>query len=107
MADAIRTSPTVGRVEVIGFDLARSLINVLGEEHYPHAEYLYHELAANSYDEDASEVHIEEKVIEPGTRGRVALMDIRVWDDGNGMAREHLRHYFRVGDSEKVQRQFS
>jgi hypothetical protein len=92
------------RKKTIGFDFARSLINVLGEEHYPHAEFLYHELAANAFDEDATEVQIIEEVVEPATRGKPAVMNITVTDNGNGMDLDGLQHYFRVGDSEKLER---
>src|SRR3954447_19409102 len=94
-------------MSTVSFDLRRNLINVLGEEHYPHAEYLYHELAANSYDEDATEVQIVEDVIQPGARGRASLLAITVSDNGNGMGLDELQHSFRVGDSEKVERRLS
>src|SRR5687767_13254173 len=82
----------------------RTLINVLGEEHYPYAEFLYHELAANAWDEDATEVHINEETVRRGSRAGRALYDITVSDNGNGMDGQRLRDYFRVGGSTKRQR---
>lgn len=95
------------RVEAITFDFQRNLINILGEEHYPYAEYLYHELAANAWDSDASEVNITEHAVRPARRGQTALYDIVVADDGNGMDFEGLQEYFRVGDSSKRERKVS
>lgn len=94
-------------VELISFDLRRNLINVLGEEHYPYAEFLYHELAANAYDEDATEVQIVEESVQAPAPGRQALYDIVVADNGNGMDASGLREYFTVGESGKPQRQVS
>lgn len=90
-----------GRVEAVNFDFGRSLINVLGEEHYPYAEFLYHELAANSWDSDATEVHIQEESIRAPSKGRAALYNITVRDNGNGMDLPGIREYFKVGDSAK------
>lgn len=91
----------------VAFDLRRNLINVLGEEHYPYAEFLYHELAANAYDEDASEVQIVEEILQPAGPGRPALYNITIRDDGNGMDLDGLRQYFTVGESEKPERRES
>jgi hypothetical protein len=91
----------------ISFDLRRNLINVLGEEHYPYAEFLYHELAANAYDEDATEVQIVEESVQAPAPGQPALYDIIVSDNGNGMDLGGLREYFTVGESGKPQRQVS
>ena len=102
----ISTAP-VGRVDVVTFDLRRNLINVLGDEHYPYAEFLYHELAANAWDSDASEVQIVEEAVRPSAPGRTALYDIRISDDGLGMDFDGLREYFTVGESSKSQRQVS
>src|SRR3989442_10044318 len=89
---------------VISFDLRRSLINVLGEEHYPYAEFLYHELAANAWDEDATEVHISEETVRRGSRAGPAVYNITFFDNGNGMDMPGLREYFRVGGSTKPER---
>lgn len=91
-------------IDAIGFQMDRTLINVLGEEHYPYAEFLYHELAANAWDEDATEVHIAEETVRRGSRAGPALYDIRVADNGNGMDADRLREYFRVGGSAKRHR---
>lgn len=91
----------------VGFSLSRSLINVLGEDHYPYAEYLYHELAANSYDADATTVWIEEETLVPTGPGRSPVYDITVRDDGNGMDVEGLADWFRLGDSSKVEKKVS
>jgi hypothetical protein len=95
------------RLEVVSFDLRRNLIQVLGEDHYPYAEYLYHELAANAWDEDASAVHIVETVVRPAGRGQSPIYEITVSDDGNGMDLDRLREYFTVGESGKPERQTS
>jgi hypothetical protein len=100
-------SAAPARVEVINFEFQRNLINILGEEHYPYGEFLYHELAANAWDSDASEVRITENVVQPARRGQSALYDIVVADNGNGMDFEGLQEYFRVGDSSKRQRKVS
>lgn len=92
------------RVEVVGFDLRRTLLNVLGEDHYPFAESLYHELVANAWDEDAARVEIIEEVIQPASPGRQALVNITISDDGNGMDLDGLREYFTVGESSKPAR---
>lgn len=97
----------VGKVEVVSFDLRRRLINVLGEEHYPYAEFLYHELAANSYDEDATEVQIIEDTIQPPGPGTPALYNITIRDNGNGMDMDKLKEYFMVGESGKPERRES
>src|ERR1700730_19160829 len=87
--------------EFVAFDLRRNIINILGEDHYPFAEYLYHELCANAYDADATEVHITERVLEPAARGRLALLNVEIFDNGNGMDYQHLVEYFAVGESSK------
>src|SRR4051794_33152734 len=91
----------------ISFEMDRSLINVLGEEHYPYAEYLYHELAANSWDSDATDVNISEETVRKGSRAGPALYTITVRDDGTGMDAAGLREYFRVGGSSKRERRTS
>lgn len=99
-----RKSPAdeaLGRVEAVNFDFGRSLINVLGEEHYPYAEFLYHELAANAWDSDATEVSITEEAIRAPSKGRSALRDITVKDNGNGMDFAGIQEYFKVGESAK------
>lgn len=88
-------------VGALSFDLRRNLINVLGEEHYPYAEFLHHELAANAWDADAQEVHIAEHVVSAASRGHPAVYDIVVSDDGNGMDADGLAEYFTVGESRK------
>jgi hypothetical protein len=88
----------------VTFDLRRNLINVLGEEHYPYAEFLYHELAANAYDEDATELRIVEESVQAPAPGRSALYDITVTDNGNGMDLAGLHEYFAVGESGKPSR---
>jgi hypothetical protein len=93
--------------EVITFDLSRKLINVLGEDHYPYAEFLYHELAANAYDADATEVQIIEKAVRSAAPGRQAEYDIVVRDDGVGMDEVGLQEWFRLGDSSKPTRKVS
>lgn len=95
------------RLEVVSFNLRRNLIQVLGEDHYPYAEYLYHELAANAWDEDAASVNIVESVVRPAGRGQSPIYEITVSDDGNGMDLERLREYFTVGESGKPGRQVS
>jgi hypothetical protein len=97
----------VGKVDVVSFDLRRNLIKILGEDHYPYAEFLYHELAANAWDEDATEVQIVENVIAPARRGQPAVLDIVVRDNGNGMDLGLLREYFKVGESGKRARKVS
>jgi hypothetical protein len=94
-------------VEMLTFDLRRNLINILGEDHYPLAEFVYHELAANAYDEDAQEVHIVEETIAPETRGRPAVYKITISDDGNGMDLDGLKQYFLLGESSKPDRETS
>ncbi len=103
---AVRTSGA-SRVDVVSFDLRRNLIKILGEDHYPYAEYLYHELAANAWDEDATEVQIVEETIRAASRGQAALYDVVVRDNGNGMDFELLKEYFTVGDSSKPDRAVS
>jgi hypothetical protein len=93
--------------DVVAFDLRRNLINVLGEEHYPYAEYLYHELVANAWDEDATEVQIVERIVQPAAAGRPQIYDITVSDDGAGMDRGGLQEYFTVGESGKRDRRTS
>ena len=100
-------APQADTRDLVSFDLRRNLINVLGDDHYPYAEFLYHELAANAYDEDAQRVEIVERVVEPGRRGIPSSYDIVVSDDGNGMDRERLDEWFRVGESTKPQRMTS
>jgi hypothetical protein len=95
------------RLEVVSFDLRRNLIQVLGEEHYPYAEFLYHELVANAWDEDASSVHIVESVVRPAGRGQSPIYEIAVLDNGNGMDLPRLREYFTVGESGKLDRKIS
>lgn len=97
----------VPHLEVVSFDLRRNLIQVLGEDHYPYAEYLYHELAANAWDEDAASVDIVESVVRPTGRGQSPIYEITISDDGNGMDLERLREYFTVGESGKPDRQTS
>src|SRR4051794_14460824 len=92
---------------VVSFDLSRNLINVLGEDHYPYAEYLYHELAANAYDADATEVHITDDVVQSAAPGRAALYDITFRDNGGGMDRSGLQEWFRLGESSKRVRHVS
>jgi hypothetical protein len=91
----------------ITFDLSRKLINVLGEDHYPYAEFLYHELAANAYDEDATDVQIIENTVQTKAPGRQAEYDIVVRDDGHGMDEAGLQEWFRLGDSSKPSRKIS
>src|SRR5438128_5035749 len=93
------------RLGVITFELRRNLLDVLGAEHYPYAEFLYHELASNAYDEDATEVHLDEHLIESAAADSV--YDIVVRDNGNGMDFDGLREYFTVGESGKPGRQVS
>src|SRR5262249_15557581 len=95
------------QVAVVSFDLRKNLINVLGEDHYPHAEHLYHELAANSYDEDATEVVILEDTVQPARRGQPPVSDLTVRDNGNGMDLDGLRQYFTLGESDKPGRKVS
>lgn len=103
----IQDSPQAQIAGEITFALSRKLINVLGEDHYPYAEYLYHELAANAYDADATEVLIIEKSVRAAAPGRQAEYDIVVRDDGNGMDGEGLQEWFRLGDSSKPTRKVS
>lgn len=91
----------------VSFDLRRNLINILGDDHYPYAEFLYHELAANAWDEDASEVRIYDEISQKPARGRPQLFDISFEDNGNGMDLEGLNQYFTVGESAKVERKVS
>jgi hypothetical protein len=91
----------------VSFDLRRNLINILGEDHYPYAEFLYHELAANAWDEDATEVWIDDEVSQKPARGRHQLFDISVEDNGNGMDLDGLNQYFTVGESGKIERKIS
>lgn len=102
-----RARPRSDRIDTISFDFRRDLINILGEEHYPYGEYLYHELAANAWDEDATEVQIIEEATQPPGPGRHALYDIVVRDNGNGMDFEKLKEYFAVGGSMKGERKRS
>src|SRR5262249_4209361 len=80
----------------IAFDLRRNLINVLGEDHYPYAEFLYHELAANAYDADATEVEIFEETVVPAGPGRSPIYNITIRDNGIGMDDETLPEWFRL-----------
>src|SRR4051794_2875369 len=96
-----------GRVEIVSFDLRRNLINILGEEHYPYAEFLYHELVANAYDEDATEVTIAEEPVQRPARGQPGTYRIIIRDNGNGMDFALLKEYFTVGESGKPDRQIS
>ncbi len=91
----------------VSFDLRRNLINILGEDHYPYAEFLYHELAANAWDEDATEVRIYDEISQKPARGRPQLFDISFEDNGNGMDLDGLNQYFTVGESGKVERKVS
>lgn len=107
--DAV-ASTQEGRTAIEGeitFDLSRRLINVLGEDHYPYAEFLYHELAANAYDEDATDVYIIERLVQAAAPGRQAEHDITVRDNGNGMDLAGLHEWFRLGESSKPSRKFS
>lgn len=91
----------------VTFNLSRKLINVLGEDHYPYAEFLYHELAANAYDEDATDVQIIENTVQTKAPGRQAEHDIVIRDNGHGMDEDGLREWFRLGDSSKPSRKLS
>lgn len=91
----------------VSFDLRRNLINILGDDHYPYAEFLYHELAANAWDEDATEVRIYDEISQKPARGRPQLFDISFEDNGNGMDLEGLNQYFTVGESAKIERKVS
>src|SRR5262249_39595283 len=72
-----------------------------GEDHYPYAEFLYHELAANSYDADATEVEILEETVVPAGPGRSPIYNITIRDNGIGMDEETLPEWFRLGESSK------
>lgn len=111
-ATSVGAAPTPGGEAAtlageITFDLSRKLINVLGEDHYPYAEFLYHELAANAYDEDATDVQIIEHTVQTKAPGRQAEYDIVVRDNGHGMDEAGLREWFRLGDSSKPSRKLS
>ena len=101
------TGPEPRGRTVVSFDLRRNLINVLGEDHYPYAEYLYHELAANAFDADARRVDIVESNRVAPAPGRGASYDIEFQDDGNGMDLDGLIAYFTVGESDKVRTEYS
>jgi hypothetical protein len=102
--EAVSESPAKARVS---FDLRRNLINILGDDHYPYAEFLYHELAANAWDEDATEVRIHDEISQKPARGRPQLFDISFEDNGSGMDLEGLNQYFTVGESGKIERKVS
>lgn len=101
------TGPDSHPRAVVTFDLRRNLINVLGDDHYPYAEFLYHELAANAYDADARRVEITETNRVAPAPGRNASYDIEFRDDGNGMDLDGLITYFAVGESSKVRAEYS
>lgn len=78
----------------------RHLVAVIGSEHYPSAEYLFGELAANAYDADATEVRFQYDF--GHDEGGYKLM---VEDNGNGMTLDELENYFRFGaQGKKTQR---
>jgi hypothetical protein len=77
----------------------RHIVGVLGDEHYPDADYLFTELAANSYDADATEVRFAYRFAEDA--GRHGGYKLTVEDNGVGMDVEGLRRYFTFGASTK------
>lgn len=99
-ASAGRGGPSVGgdRTEVrVAFD--RHIVDVLGDEHYPDADYLFTELAANAYDADATEVRFIYRFAEDA--GRHGGYKLIVEDDGVGMDLGGLQRYFTFGASIK------
>jgi hypothetical protein len=78
----------------------RRLVGILGDEHYPDAEYLFHELATNAYDADATEVRFTYRSSEDADQlGGYKLV---VEDNGNGMSLPELEGYFTLGGSRKI-----
>lgn len=77
----------------------RHIVGVLGEDHYPDADFLFTELAANAYDADATEVRFTYRFAEDA--GRHGGYKLLVEDNGVGMDLEGLRRYFVFGASSK------
>jgi hypothetical protein len=74
-------------------DHGNNLAVTMGEALFPDLETAVMELVANSYDADATDVHIryfpeQDKLV--------------VSDNGEGMDEQGLQHFFRMGDSPKV-----
>ena len=101
-----KTSRTAGRIRApdgnrtevrVAFD--RHIVGVLGDEHYPDADYLFTELAANAYDADATEVRFIYRFAEEA--GRHGGYRLTVEDNGTGMDLDGLQRYFTFGASIK------
>src|SRR5438105_6877788 len=99
---AVRTAPVTPAARAsdnrthVRVEFDRHLVGIVGEEHYPAAEYLFRELAANAYDADATEVRFQYHF---GTDEQGYKLIVE--DNGNGMTRDELSGYFTFGAKQK------
>lgn len=93
------SSPSTGNRTEVRVEFDRHIVSVLGDEHYPDADYLFTELAANAYDADATEVRFDYRFSDEA--GRYGGYKLEVRDNGLGMDVDGLRRYFTFGASTK------
>lgn len=94
------------RATEVQVSFERSLVGIIGDEHYPDAEYLFTELAANAYDADATEVRFTYRG-GAESAGEIGGYKLIVEDNGNGMKLDELQAYFTFGSQRKVEAKLS
>jgi histidine kinase/DNA gyrase B/HSP90-like ATPase len=99
------SSTARGNRTLVQVQFDRHIVGVLGDEHYPEADFLFTELAANAYDADATEVRFDYRFGEDA--GREGGYRLTVEDNGSGMDFEDLRSYFTFGLPQKLQQKQS
>jgi hypothetical protein len=99
-----RSAAATGKRTHVQVRFDRHIVAVLGDEHYPDADYLFTELAANAYDADATEVHFDYRFTDSGEEEGYRLT---VSDNGAGMSQRDLEGYFTFGLPQKIERKTS
>lgn len=89
-----------GNRTLVPVQFDRHIVGVLGDEHYPDADYLFTELAANAYDADATEVRFEYRFDEDAAAHGGYRLSVE--DNGGGMELQDLRGYFTFGSPQKI-----
>lgn len=97
----VRKSSRAAEEVRIPVEFDRTIVRIIGDEHYPDASALFTELSANAYDADATEVHFAYKFHDEG--GLSGGYQFVAEDNGNGMDLAGLRDYFRFGSPRKRQ----
>jgi hypothetical protein len=98
-------TPTRANRTLVQVQFDRHIVGVLGDEHYPEADFLFTELAANAYDADATEVRFDYRFGEDA--GREGGYRLTVEDNGTGMDLDDLRSYFTFGLPQKLRQKQS